>query len=271
MLTLNQIVAKLQNLQENHGQLNDFYFGSPYEIGASAPVTYPLMATALNPGSLSKRTQSMKLLLVFADLVNKDESNETEVLSDLQLVAMDIYAQLWEYLDENNIKLADGATLSSFTENWDDEVSGWQIEISIDQFYSRDTCQVPTKDPLITPPLTPYLTTSLSLANYGDTITLAVNEETPLFYFIGEAMIPNEGNVNIDMSSVSYLEIWDGSSWRGFNDSFTIPYINGSIITETIYKVRIIQSASESLIAYAGDSAYTLGDTVLIQPFLTSN
>ena len=263
MLSLNQIVLKLQNLQENHGQLNDFYFGNPYEIGASNPVTYPLMAAALNPGNLSKRTQSMKLLLVFADLVNKDESNETEVLSDMQLVAMDIYAQLWEYLDDNNISLSPDATFSSFTESWDDEVSGWQIEISIDQFYSRDTCQVPTKDPLTAPPLVPYLSTSLSLANYGDPITLAVNEETDLFYFIGEGITPSEGNVTVTPSV--YCEIWNGSSWIGFPSTLTISYINASVITEQIYKVRITaSSAAETLSAVAGDQTYN-------QPFITSN
>lgn len=263
MLSLNQIVQKLQDLQENHGQLNDFYFGDPYEIGASSPVTYPLMAAVLNPGTLSKRTQSMKLLLIFADLVNKNEDNETEVLSDTQLVAMDIYAQLWEYLDENGISLSPDATFSSFTESWDDEVSGWQLEITIDQFYSRDTCQVPTKDPLTAPPLVPYLSSSLTLANYRDTITLAINEETDLFYFIGEGISPSEGNMTITPDV--YLEIWNGSSWIGFGSTITIPYINSSAITEQIYKVRITQSSGgETLAVVAGDQIYN-------QLFITSN
>lgn len=237
MLTLNQIIAELTTIQENHAQLNSFFFGDPYEMGASESMTYPLLGIALLPGSISKGVNTTKFLLYVADLVNKDESNENEVLSDMQLVALDVYADFWEYLENNSIELARDAAFSSFTERWDDEVSGWQMEIEVRQFYSKDTCQIPTKDPDIAPPLTPYVSTSYYLANQGAEINLPINDETDLFYFIGEEFDNNSGNLVVTVDSP--LEIWNGSQWLDSNDTLLIPYNDGKIVTDSIYKCRI--------------------------------
>ena len=144
MQTLNQIVRKLNQLQQGHEQLNSFYFGDPWEIEASGEISYPLFGATIQPGNLSKRVQSTKIIFWFAGLVSKDEHDETEVLSDMQLIAMDIFAQFWEWCDVNQIELIPDAPFSTFTEKWDSEVSGWQMEVTMNQFYSRDTCQVPS-------------------------------------------------------------------------------------------------------------------------------
>lgn len=141
--TLNQIVKKLEDLQIKHLQLNDFYFGNPWEYGADGAISYPFMGAQLLPGSVARGVVTKRFLLFFADLVNKDEGNETEVLSDMELVALDIFAQFIEWCDENNIEVSRDAALSDFTEKWDDEVSGFQIEVTMNLFYSKDTCQVP--------------------------------------------------------------------------------------------------------------------------------
>lgn len=237
MLTLNQIISQLRTIRENHAQLNSFYFGDPFEMGASESEVYPIMGAALLPGTLAKRQKSTKLLLYVADLVNKDESNENEVLSDTELIILDVYAQLWEYLEENAIELSPDATFSSFTEEWDDEVSGWQIEINLNQFYSRDTCQVPEKDPDIIPPVTPYISTSLTLDNGGVELQYAEDEESPLFYFIGEGFCTRTGTVTI--TTEAGLELWNGSAWLPGGSSFQLNYTEGRLITEKIYKIRM--------------------------------
>jgi len=241
MLTINQIVNKLQEIQEEHAQLNDFRFGDPFEYGANNPIEYPFLGAALVPGSLEKRKQNIKLLLFVADLVNKDESNETEVLSDTQLILLDIYAQLWEYLEENSIELAANATLSDFTERWDDEVSGWQTEITISQFYSRDTCQVPAK-PTNIPPEDAYLQSSISSQEVDGRLTILVGEESGLFNIQGEGLSPLSGNITVTISSS--LEFYDGSTWKDFNDTILIPYTSGKIFSESIYKLRMVSSGA---------------------------
>lgn len=205
----------------------------------STNVQYPILGAALQAGSLAKRQSNTKLLLYVADLVNKDESNETEVLSDTQLILMDVYAQFWEYLEENSIELSPDATFSSFTERWDSEVSGWQIEVDIKQFYSRDTCQVPSRfiDGEVTE--TAQILTSLVPDLPPNTYTLLMGQETPVFKIFGVRLLPNSGNLTVTLDAE--LEFYNGTTWAS---SGSIPYINGQINTAEIYKVRRIGSNS---------------------------
>lgn len=151
MLTLKQIITKLQELQEDHKQINDFHFGDPFDFGAERSVIYPLMGVQLTSGKLGLRTDQMGLSLYFADLVPEDKFNKVEVLSDMRLVAMGIYAQFRDYLQENDIKLEDDAPLEDIEDVWDEAVYGYRIDFNITQFYSTDSCQEPsTFDPSVT-------------------------------------------------------------------------------------------------------------------------
>lgn len=144
MLTLNQIVSELRTIQANHKQLKSFEFvNGTFDFGASGALTYPFLGVISQQGSISGKVLTSKFNLFFADLVHKDQENDDEVWSDMQLVALDVFAEFREWLMTNNIELVGDATFSDFYESWDDEVSGWQLEITINQFYARDTCQIP--------------------------------------------------------------------------------------------------------------------------------
>jgi hypothetical protein len=146
MLSINQIVKKASQLSELHPQINSFYFGPFADIGSQGSVSYRLFAMDVMPGSLSIGLVNDRFILYFADIMNKDKSNEKEIFSDCQLIALDIFAQLYEYFQDNDIEIDPNATMSFFREATnDDEAAGCQIEISVPQFYSRDTCQVPTR------------------------------------------------------------------------------------------------------------------------------
>lgn len=242
MLSLNQIVKKLNLIQVNHAQLNSFHFGDPWELEASENLQYPVLVCALLPGSLSLRQQTLRLYLAVADLVTRGEENETEVLSDTQLILLDVYAQLWEYLEENNTTLERDATLSPFTEKWDNTVSGFQAEVNVTQFYSRDACQVPLRgiDTDITSTI--QLTTSL-----GDVaaIYLDSGEESDLFRIVAIGAVPTSGNITVTVDIG--LEFWDGTQWLDSNDTITIPFIGGGIVTDLIYKIKMLPPGSGGL------------------------
>ena len=144
MLTLNQILKKFEEIQTEHAQLNSFYFGDYASIGSG--LTYPIMGCDLLPGNLEKGIVTTKFAIFFADMVVDDTWNKNDILSDMQLVALDVYAQIWEYFERNGIELSKDTPLGDFTERWDDSAFGWQMELTINQFYSRDTCQVPLKN-----------------------------------------------------------------------------------------------------------------------------
>jgi hypothetical protein len=266
VLHLNNIIAKLQEIQENHAQLNDFRFGNPADYGSEDSISYPMLGAWLEPSVLSKRQFTTKLRLYVVDLVNQGASDElpeigmrNDVLSDTQLVLLDVYAQLWEYFDDNSIELSPDATISHIEGGWTDAIYGWQSEIDIRQFYSRDTCQVPTRVQSA-PPLVPYLTTSLTLdipAADGGTVFLEVNEESALFYFIGQGISPTSGNCVV--TPTEFIEIYNPvtASWVAYPNSITIAYENGLLLTEKSYKVKITASQTfEEMTATAGQLTY---------------
>lgn len=149
-MTLNQITAQLRSLGLAHHQINSFYFGDAWEFDRQPNVVFPLMGVALLPGSINGKTDQSKFLLYFADLVSEGEGNETHVLSDLKSVGMGIYAQFRNFLHANKIQIVSEAPFSSFTERWDHNASGWQMEITVNQFYSLDPCQEPSSyDPTV--------------------------------------------------------------------------------------------------------------------------
>lgn len=261
MLHLNNIIAKLQEIQENHAQLNDFRFGNPADYGSEDSITYPMLGAWLEPSVLSKRQFTTKLRLYVVDLVNQGASDElpeigmrNDVLSDTQLILLDVYAQLWEYFDDNSIELSPDATISHIEGGWTDAIYGWQCEIDIRQFYSRDTCQVPTRSNNV-PPSASYLSTSLYISTDGAGIFLDVNEESETFYIIGEGFNTSTGNVTLSL--LNDIEIYNPETATWTTSPITIPFTNGRLLTEKTYKIRLPQPTAGSTLF--GDAPGTSG------------
>jgi len=143
MLTLNQIIQLFEDKKANHVQLSNgtFYFGDPWEFGQSNEITYPFWGCVLNNSTINGNDSTTTFQMFFCDLVHKDEGNETDVLSDLQLIAMDIYSQL-KYDLENyyDATVNTTAQLNDFTSRFNDEVSGWELTLEVKQFYDQSVC-----------------------------------------------------------------------------------------------------------------------------------
>lgn len=147
MYTLNQILNKLQTISTDHKQINYFGNGDLWELvenNTISGITYPMMWATIGSANIVGKTLFQSISLYFCDLVNKDESNENEVLSDMQLVALDVLALLQDSTDYDNFMVDISATLQPFTERFEDELSGWVMDIQFKQSYTSDQCQVPT-------------------------------------------------------------------------------------------------------------------------------
>lgn len=150
MLTLNQQIATIRTKANAHAQINTFYFGDPWEFGAGVvdaggSILYPFCGLQLTNSSLNGNILTTSFKMFVCDLVHKDETNETEVLSDCNLIALDLFSDIEDSLYSNNIQVNEVLTLTPFTERFDDEVSGVECDIIIEQFYNKDTCQIPLK------------------------------------------------------------------------------------------------------------------------------
>src|ERR1039458_3154407 len=94
MFTLNQFTSLLQTLADEHQQIKTFGEGDVWEIGASKSIQYPLLWAVPQPSNTAQKLLNMKFSLIVADILDPDKSNEQDILSDTQQIALDILAQL---------------------------------------------------------------------------------------------------------------------------------------------------------------------------------
>ena len=141
-LTLNQITKQITTLGNDHEQINFVYFGDVWERLSNGEVTYPAMFYTLTGATINAKNITYNFSLYFMDRMLMEESNETEVLSDMTLIGQDIVAQLrypkaiWD--------IGDTAPLTYFTESDPDYLAGVKIDITMELPYLNDRCQIPS-------------------------------------------------------------------------------------------------------------------------------
>jgi hypothetical protein len=147
-MTLNQIITRIRTICLNHKQVRSFHFGRMEDFLANKDRLYPAVVLQTTSGSisLSGHASTFNCRMFFFDKVNVAASakeNETDVLSDMVSVAMDILAQLnhgnytdWRISTSNNLEL--------ITEDTEDSVAGCYVDISIDIMFKQNVCAVPT-------------------------------------------------------------------------------------------------------------------------------
>lgn len=142
-MTLNNIVATINNLATAHKQIKSVYFGDLADyLSRGTENVYPSLYYDLTGGNIVERGVSLSFSLYFFDRMLPEDTNETEVLSDMLEVCQDIIAQLrynnWEF-DEGL-----SATLTFFTEDTPELLAGVRADITLELPFTADRCQIPT-------------------------------------------------------------------------------------------------------------------------------
>jgi len=145
MLTLNQTIEILKNFTSKHKQLNSFYFGDKWEVGASENIQYPLLWCSLQNVAMTDNVVERRFLIDISDKVNLDESNENHVLSDCEQIAFDLLNYLEQISDNENIglRISRNTQLTDYTEDRDDMVSGFFFEITLSSHIAGFSCNLP--------------------------------------------------------------------------------------------------------------------------------
>jgi hypothetical protein len=145
-MTLNQIVKELTKLGNDHEQINFVYFGDVWERLSNGEVTYPAMFFTLTGATVGSKEIGYSFSLYFMDRMLMEETNETEVLSDMTQVAGDIVAQL-RYPEDYSIVTwtpSQSMPLSFFTESDPDLLAGVKLDTTLTVPFLNDRCQVPS-------------------------------------------------------------------------------------------------------------------------------
>lgn len=147
MMTLNQILRRLERVIRSHKQISSYHFGDALKRLESSDVHYAACFVDLVDGRIDSAnkvlTYSVEILL--ADLVNVSDSakdNEVEVLSDLARIAEDIFSivqmSAWDDWD-----IEKASTLGFFREKFTDETAAVRMVLNISIPYLTNRCQIP--------------------------------------------------------------------------------------------------------------------------------
>ena len=152
ILTYNQILKEFKTFATNHKQIENFGNGDLWEIvehNQLADFNYPLFWVADQPANLGDGTFTWNFNVMAMDLVNKDESNENDVKSDMCQLLLDCVSYFEQKTATSNnvdwlkVNLVRSGTLTSFTERFSDELTGWGMNIGFRLPFSYNNCDLP--------------------------------------------------------------------------------------------------------------------------------
>ena len=144
MLTLNQIVKKLETFANDHKQLSgNFLFGQFYDYVANKSEQYPAMIVYLQPNQLSENTDTYTFQITICDRLKKDDTNEIEVLSDTNLIAKDLITYFKNSPTERDVIINTSVTLNDFSDMEDSETAGYFFDITFRQNFDYNYCDIP--------------------------------------------------------------------------------------------------------------------------------
>ena len=151
--TINQLVSVWKDIATRHYQINGFGVGDNWEVGISEAYMHPVLwinpVTASMPSSDNGyKTFEIDFEVRLFDLVNKDESNENDVLSDTIDILKDIVAEFkgHPYYVNSQLNIIGDIDFEAFTEEFDEEVSGWSCDISLMTPVLTTFCGIPATD-----------------------------------------------------------------------------------------------------------------------------
>lgn len=144
MLTLNQIVKKLETFANAHKQLSgNFLFGQFYDYVADKSEQYPAMIVYLQPNQLSENTDTYTFQITICDRLKKDDTNEIEVLSDTNLIAKDLITYFKNSPTERDVIINTSVTLNDFSDREDSETAGYFFDLTFRQNFDYNYCAIP--------------------------------------------------------------------------------------------------------------------------------
>jgi len=146
-VTLNMLYDMFKSVGNNNVFIQTTTIGDIFEIDLTE-TTYPLMHVGTQTASYTKNVLTYNFQVIVMDLVSKDESNEEDVLSDMLQVIGDVISQLkntdfnTDYDDDfrHAVRIQDSIACEPFTERFDNEVSGWTGNITINVDFNASAC-----------------------------------------------------------------------------------------------------------------------------------
>jgi hypothetical protein len=158
-LSINRIVSIFQDLSIRQEMVNDFGYGPAYNIGASREMKFPYIWIENNSTTTQKSDNGLKVnLYTFTiycmDKINFGEDNYNEIISDTHYILDTMISEVSQhrYYVDMNLSIDSDINFLPVVEATDDNVNGWQCDITIKMPVRYTYCNSPIE------PITQYTT-----------------------------------------------------------------------------------------------------------------
>ena len=146
-ITYNQIIKQFEDFATAHRQINQFKTGDLWEIVQKetlAELNYPMLFVQDSPASIGEGFITNGFNILVMDKANEG-TVETEVKSDTLLILLDTIAYFEKLYTDNwkFVKIEKTGSISSFTERFDDTLTGWTMSMQLKQPLEYNECQIP--------------------------------------------------------------------------------------------------------------------------------
>jgi hypothetical protein len=144
--SLNKVVNLLQEIATSNALLNgNFTFCDVADLGASAPLSYPLLWGDVRPSNFGSKVFSLNLQLTAIDIVLKDLSNERDVLSDTLQIISDVIAKIKQSTYYGSyFEMQENISCTPIKDSYGDEVAGWVCNFTLNIANPYNSCLIPT-------------------------------------------------------------------------------------------------------------------------------
>ena len=144
MLTLNQLIARIQTFATAHKQLKgSFLFELPNIKGPDEARVYPCLTSLLVSTEPSEQQETFSILFTVWDLPSDDNHRmqAQEVLSDTKLISNDLVAYLKYGMDDVSLDVP--VTMTPVYDAGEDGSYGWEFTLNLRLNQGLDLCFVP--------------------------------------------------------------------------------------------------------------------------------
>lgn len=139
-MTYNQIISLFRGIVTASKYLQTFGTGELWEMeGIIKPgIKYPLLWCQPITSVVEQQRKIITFRFLCMDIVNKDKTNEQEVLSDTMLGIEDLIKVL--RMESDNYTLITDPTLEPFIEEFADWCAGWRTDLQIEFDFNSNDC-----------------------------------------------------------------------------------------------------------------------------------
>ena len=154
-LTYNQIIKLLRDFTDSHFILKSFGNGEPWELVESSTVSdinYPMMWVQDQPNTIQQGEEIYNFRIYFLNQVatlkektdtTLNETNVNEVKSDMRQCATDLISYFAQDTNYPDLNINRTVNLTSFTEDFNDTLTGWYIDLRFNQAFKFSSCNLP--------------------------------------------------------------------------------------------------------------------------------